>query len=160
MKHKVYLSLGSNDGDRKAIIASAIDAISDFAIVENIASLIETKAWGYNSEKLYINTAIKIITDLSPLDLLKEINRIEYNLGRKKRNNIDKNNQIYEDRTIDIDIIFYDNVIIDTELLNIPHPHFKERYFVLAPILEIDPDLIDPKSGLSIRRIYQNLENK
>ena len=160
MKHKVYLSLGSNEGDRKALIASAIEAIADFAIVERTASPIETKAWGYNSEKLYINTAIKIATDLSPLDLLKKINIIESNLGRKKRSNIDKNNQTYEDRTIDIDIIFYDDLIIDTELLKVPHPHFRYRYFVLAPIFEIDPDLIDPISGLSIRSIYQNLENK
>lgn len=158
MSHIVYLSLGSNKGDRSYFINKAIELISSFAIIDKIAPFIETKSWGYDSENLYINTAIRIITKLSALDLLKKINEIELSLGRNARNNIDKANQIYEDRTIDIDIIFYDDCIIDEENLKVPHPHFRTREFVLYPLLELDASLIDPLTKSSIKDIIEDLE--
>ena len=133
----VYLSLGSNIGDRVGYVQQAtslLGACENINIVST-SSFYETEPWGMESENWFVNAVIQITTTLEPEQLLAECQRIENQLGRKRT---DKNIE-YSDRTIDIDIIFYDNIIINTPTLTIPHKHFHRRVFMLIPMLEIGP---------------------
>lgn len=154
----VYLSLGSNFGDRVGYLqqaASQIGMIKDVNIVTS-SSFYETEPWRMNSENWFVNAVMQISTTLSPIDLLHECQRIETSLGRPK-NHFDNNK--YMDRTIDIDILFYDNLITCNDELTIPHPRLHKRAFVLVPMLEIAQDFIHPLFQKSISDLYDNLED-
>ena len=115
----VYLSLGSNLGDRVGYLQQAtslLSAVSDIKIVAT-SSFYESEPWQMNSENWFVNAIVQISTSLTPDELLKECQRIEAQLGRKR----DLNSKNYIDRTIDIDILFYDDKIINTPNLTIPH---------------------------------------
>ena len=130
--NRALISLGSNLGDKSANLKQAIDAIQDLiGDVEFISSFHESAPWGYDSENQFLNACITCHTHFSPLELLDQIKQIEQSMGRKKTVSG------YEDRCIDLDIVFYNNVEIETEQLTIPHPHFKSREFVMIPLLEI-----------------------
>ncbi len=153
----VYLSLGSNLGDRVGYIQQAtslLSANSDINIVAT-SSFYETEPWHMNTEKWFVNAVIQIMTTLPPEELLKECQRIETFLGREHIS--DKSR--YEDRVIDIDIIFYDNKMIKTEKLTIPHQFFHKRAFVLVPMLEIAEDFVHPVFNKTVEELYDDLEN-
>ncbi|MCQ2744279.1 MAG: 2-amino-4-hydroxy-6-hydroxymethyldihydropteridine diphosphokinase [bacterium] len=153
----VYLSLGSNLGDRVGYIQQAtslLSANSDINIVAT-SSFYETEPWHMNTEKWFVNAVIQIMTALPPEELLKECQRIETFLGREHIS--DKSR--YEDRVIDIDIIFYDNKMIKTEKLTIPHQFFHKRAFVLVPMLEIAEDFVHPVFNKTVEELYDDLEN-
>lgn len=131
--HLVFLSLGSNLGDKIANIDSAIQEISiEIGTIEAVSSPYFSKPLGFISENDFVNNVIRISTDKSPLELLQSIKSIETRLGRIK-----ESKENYSDRTIDIDIIFYDQLVINSEELVLPHPKWSEREFVFIPLNEI-----------------------
>jgi len=131
-----YLSLGSNIGDREETLHKAIEMIGEsVGKVTTVSSFLETEAVGFISANKFINCVVCVMTELEPLELLHKTQEIERALGRTKKS-VDG---IYSDRTIDIDILLYGNVTIDTPELKIPHPRMQEREFVMIPLREIKP---------------------
>lgn len=132
--HIAYLSLGSNLGDRHATMQSAILLLGKQAgTVDRVSSAIETEPWGFKSANKFLNMCVRIITTLSPEQLLATTKDIELQLGRTTKS---VNGQ-YHDRPIDIDILTYDDLHINTPSLTLPHPHMHERDFVMIPLREI-----------------------
>lgn len=132
--HIAYLSLGSNLGDRHATMQSAILLLGKQAgTVDRVSSAIETEPWGFESANKFLNMCIRIITTLSPEQILATTKDIELQLGRTTKS---VNGQ-YHDRPIDIDILTYDDLHINTPSLTLPHPHMHERDFVMIPLHEI-----------------------
>ena len=144
---KVYFSIGSNKGNRSGLINEAIDNI-DIIIGKVMlkSSIYDTKSWGFNSNNFY-NICILVESELTPDLILNKILTIEKDMGRLK-----KTDQ-YIDRCIDIDILFFDNMIVNSKSLEIPHPRIQLRKFVLTPMLELTPDLIHPILNKSIRQL-------
>lgn len=132
--HTVYLALGSNLGNRHETIARAIRKIGVLiGDVVRQSTLIETEPWGFGSENKFVNGCICVTTDLSPRELLQMTQLIERELGRTEKSS----EGVYHDRTIDIDILLYDDLTVDEPDLKIPHPLMKERDFVMVPLREI-----------------------
>ena len=131
---EVFLSLGSNLGDRRKNLESAISLIGSRAgDVTAVSSFIETKPVGFKSENRFVNCAVRIVTALDPFELLRITQQIERELGRTTKSV----GGVYSDRTIDIDILLYGNAVIDTPELKIPHPQMRKRDFVMRPLKEI-----------------------
>ena len=151
------LSLGTNLGERISNLRKAIDLInSTIGHVEKRSSVYETEPWGFDSEQWFLNTAITVRTDLHPLQLLKQTQQIERILGRVKKSGP---GQEYQARVIDIDIIFYDDSIIKTSELSIPHPLMQDRKFVLYPLMEIVPEMVHPLLNMSVRELFLNTQD-
>ena len=139
MMAKVYIILGGNLGDRMKNLELARNLIGDkIGPVVSCSSIYETEPWGFVSEKLFINQAVEIDTVLTPLEILQCIKMIEEELGRTR--GVER----YMERTIDIDILFYDYIVTETQELTIPHPEMAKRRFVLEPLAEIAPEMIHP----------------
>ena len=133
---KLYLSLGSNLGDRAENLRRAIALIDErVGTVQRVSSFIETEPWGFQSEHPFLNAACLVLTTLSPEECLEATQQIERELGRKKKSR----NGIYHDRPIDIDLLMYDDLKLSTPRLTLPHPRMQERDFVMIPLREILP---------------------
>ena len=129
-----YLSLGSNLGDRRQLLHTAINEIAErVGQVEAISSCIETEPVGFDSVHLFLNMAVRVRTELDPYELLKVLKQLECDLGRTRKSH----DGVHYDRTIDIDILLYDNWEVNSEELQIPHPRMWERDFVMRPLKEI-----------------------
>lgn len=138
--HQVYLGLGSNLGDREENIRKAISLIDErVGKVLRQSSLIETDPWGFESSNRFLNAVILCETTLTPRQVLKATQKIERELGRKKKliANGQQPRANYKDRPIDIDILLYDDLTVDEPDLKIPHPLMHERDFVMIPLNEI-----------------------
>ena len=135
MNHIVYLALGTNLGDRIANLCAALKALSPEVKVITESKVYETPPWGYENQPAFLNMAVKCETNLEPESLLKRLKQLEVQLGREQSFR-------WGPRLIDIDILFYDNIILKSESLTIPHPRLHERAFVLVPLAEISPDFI------------------
>ena len=145
----VYLGIGTNLGDKECNLNDAISLLSlQVGGVLCVSSFYRSKAWGFNSENEFLNAVVLVETAFSPFDLLLETQQVEKQLGRTA-----KTTTSYVDRLIDIDILLYDNCIIDQPTLKIPHPLIAERDFVLVPLAEIAPDLVHPVLGVKIREL-------
>ncbi len=157
----VYLSLGSNLGDRVGYLQQATSLLSAVPEIKIVAtsSFYESEPWQMNSENWFVNAVVQISTTLSPEELLKECKRIETQLGRGEREFSPDGKKIYKDRTIDIDILFYDDKIINTPDLTIPHKFFHKRAFLMVPMLEIAQDFIHPLFKKTVTELYDELEN-
>jgi len=143
---KVFLGLGSNLGDRARYLKEAISALASPLIkVEATSRIYETEPWGLMDQPLYWNQVIEVETSLEPLELLHVCQEIEHRLGRERKVH-------WGPRTIDIDLLIYDNTVIESKELILPHPYLEERAFVLAPLREIAPELVLP-SGRSITEV-------
>jgi 2-amino-4-hydroxy-6-hydroxymethyldihydropteridine diphosphokinase len=140
-----FLSLGSNLGDREALLKDALQRLVAAGVrVVRKSSIHETEPQDLREQPWFLNMAVEVETELLPLELLAAIRKIENEMGRQRI--IPKG-----PRTIDIDILFYGNLIIATRDLEIPHPRLTQRSFVLDPLSEIAPDLRHPVTGQSIR---------
>lgn len=150
--NEVYLSIGSNMGDTKSNLDYAINALkaSDDIIVEKVSNYIVTKPYGGVKQDDFLNGAVKIRTILNPYELLRFINRIELERGRTREIH-------WGPRTLDIDILMYENIIINDEELIIPHCDMCNRDFVLKPLNEIAPYAIHPIKKMYIKELLNNL---
>ncbi len=141
---QVYLGLGSNLGERQANLARALKLLSESVHIEQVSSLYETEPVGHTEQPLFLNAVCRAKTELGPLQLLSLIKGIEASLGRVP-------GFPNAPRSIDLDIILYGDLVMETPELTIPHPRFKERAFVLITILVIAPDLRQPVRGDRIK---------
>lgn len=153
MDHIVYLSLGTNLGNRPANLKQALSLLSPQMTIKARSKVYETAPWGYTEQDNFLNQAVRVTTYLDPEPLLKHIKRLEVAMGRKDEFR-------YGPRLIDIDILFYDDLVIETPLLALPHPHLHERGFVLLPMMDIAPDLVHPVMGKSIREMMETCDTQ
>lgn len=148
---KIYLGLGSNLGDREHNLKEAFARIEEhIGHVVKSSSVYETEPWGFNTSETFLNAVIEVGTELSPSGVLGAILMIETLLGRTR------GEKQYSSRVIDIDILLYNDLIVNEVSLKIPHPLLHERMFVLVPLCEIAPDIIHPifnKSVLLLSKI-------
>ena len=146
MDHIIYLALGSNMEDRLANLKQAITALPPQIVVKKKSRVYETPPWGYEDQPKFLNQVLMGKTYLEPEPLLRHLKRLEVALGRKAtfRNG---------PRLIDIDILFYDDLVLETPDLILPHPRLHERGFVLLPMMDIAPDLVHPVKKKSVREM-------
>lgn len=148
--HTVYLSLGTNLGERMDNLTRVVGLLTNsVGHITAISPVYESKSWGYDSQNDYLNCCVCVETTFSPTGLLAETNRIEELMGRKKTAD-------YTDRIIDIDILFYDDLIQNENHLIIPHPHIEKRDFVLFPLADIAPNLFHPTHFLTIKQLLDS----
>lgn len=153
-QYNVYLSLGSNMGNRFEYLQTAINLLfEEVGSVIKISSVYETPAMGFDGDP-FLNCAVWLQTDLIPNKILKLILEIEKRIGRNR-----KASKGYSSRPIDIDIVFIDNLIIATEKLSVPHPEMEKRRFVLQPLLDLNSELVHPISGTEISRLLMDTED-
>jgi 2-amino-4-hydroxy-6-hydroxymethyldihydropteridine diphosphokinase len=148
-----FLLLGGNEANTLELFEKAKQLLSKEGDVVQESKIYQSKAWGYESDKLFLNQAIKFISALLPEELLQKIHTTEHQLGRTRKNDG------YADRGIDIDILLYNNEMFKTELLEIPHPHLHKRAFALAPLNDLYPDYQHPKLKKVIRELYFMVED-
>lgn len=149
----VHLCLGSNLGNRENYFKKAMNEIENrIGPIVALSSLYETEAWGYDSDNKFLNGCIAVNTALSPKDTLSQLKDIETLQGRLKTAKND-----YSDRVIDIDIIFFDDLVLEIPGLTIPHPKMQQRLFVLNPLFEIAPDYIHPVLKKTVRTLLSEI---
>ena len=146
MSHIVYLALGTNLGDRSTNLRAAFKAMSPEIKVIVESKVYETPPWGYEDQPAFLNMAVKGETVLKPESLLKRLKQLEVQLGREQSFR-------WGPRLIDIDILFYDDLILESESLTIPHPRLHERAFVLVPLADIAPDFVHPVLKETIKEL-------
>jgi 2-amino-4-hydroxy-6-hydroxymethyldihydropteridine diphosphokinase len=148
--HIVFIGLGSNIGNKELNIEKAIEHIEKQANILLKSSIYSSEPWGFDSSYSFLNSVIKIETQLTPQLLFEFLKEIELKMGRVK-----KNKNEYEDRIIDLDILFFDDEIISNETLSIPHIQLVNRKFVLEPLNEISSDFIHPLLNKTIGVLLQ-----
>jgi len=155
----VYIALGSNMGDRFKNLQDAVDLIFErIGLVISISKVYNTPAIGFKDDQKtedFLNNCISILTEFSAQKTLEILKSIEVDLGRHK-----KTSPYYESRTIDLDILFFNNELINSKILNVPHPRLKDRRFVLQPLSDIAANYIHPKHLLSISELLENCEDR
>lgn len=148
----VYLGLGTNLGDKEANLRTAIYKLQErIGKQVSLSSFYETAPWGFESDHSFLNAAIGLETNLSPIEILHITQEIEKELGRTKKSV----NGSYSDRLIDIDILLYDTLVLQTPELTIPHPLMTERDFVMNPLIEIAGNVIHPTRQKTLSELYQ-----
>lgn len=143
---RIYFGLGSNLGDKYANLRHAVDELRNFATITAVSSVYSTEPWGDADQPAFLNICVAAVSSLSPHELLAHIKKVERELGRTPARH-------WGPRLIDIDILFYDDLILSDEILTIPHPYIADRSFVLAPLADIIPDFHHPQTGLSVQEM-------
>ncbi len=151
MSHTVYLSLGTNQGDRLANVRGAISRFHPKLTLVGLSPLYETEPWGYEDQPDFLNMVSKVTTNLPAADLIDFLKGIEADMGRRATFR-------YGPRIIDLDILFYDDLVLEGERVTIPHPRMEGRAFVLAPLADLAPDLIHPGTGRSVGAMLEGLD--
>ncbi|MCI7285836.1 MAG: 2-amino-4-hydroxy-6-hydroxymethyldihydropteridine diphosphokinase [Parabacteroides sp.] len=149
----VYLGLGTNIGNKRKNMVTAAALLAERAgDVLSLSSFYETEPWGFASENTFLNAALELETDCSPMELLRLTQQIEREMGRTQ-----KSDGSYHDRIIDIDILLYGNEVVHHEDLVVPHPLMQQRLFVMQPLAEIAPSLVHPVLQKSMYDLYMDL---
>jgi 2-amino-4-hydroxy-6-hydroxymethyldihydropteridine diphosphokinase len=150
----VYIGIGSNLGDRVKNCSRSIDLLEKNGIVvRQRSSLYETMPWGVRDQPLFLNMVIEAETELKPQELLELLKNVEIEVGREK-------SARWGPRAIDLDILLYDDIILNDETLTIPHPYLHKRDFVLIPLCEIAPELRHPVLQSTMGKLLQMVRNK
>lgn len=151
MSHTVYLALGSNLGDRLSNLEAALAALPPAVRLMVASSVYETPPWGYLDQPAFLNQVVKVKTDLPPGELLTCLKALEVELGRV-------DSVRYGPRVIDLDILFYDDLVLEIPGLTIPHPRLHERAFVLLPLADMAPELRHPVEGATVVELLQRID--
>ena len=151
--HTAYLALGSNMGDKKSYLEEAVEKMGQIkgVIVQQVSEFIETEPYGGVEQDSFFNGCMKVTTLLTPMELLKEMNRIEAEAGRERLIH-------WGPRTLDLDMIFYDDLITEDEILILPHPDMANRDFVLKPLAELCPYKCHPITKKRVCEMLSELE--
>jgi 2-amino-4-hydroxy-6-hydroxymethyldihydropteridine diphosphokinase len=151
MVHIIYLSLGSNLGDRLGNLHTAINSLPPTVSHIIQSAVYETQPWGYPDQPDFLNQCIKASTSLGPAELLAFLKDIEAKMGRQETFR-------FGPRIIDLDILFYNDLVLDTHTLTIPHPRIAERSFILFPLADIAPDLFHPVLHKTIQQLKAGMD--
>ena len=147
-RHQLILCVGGNLGNKAQIFSETSDLIENqIGHVMKASPVYETPPWGFETKNRFWNQVLVVETNLEPMEVLQKIRAFEKHFGRKRKDGT------YLSRKMDIDILFYDNEIIQTEKLTIPHPLMEKRRFVLVPLCDILPDLVHPENGKLLREM-------
>lgn len=154
MNHRTYVSMGSNLGDRLAYLEAALAKLDQHVAchVTQVSPIYQTPAWGKVDQADFLNLVCQVETDLTAQDFLTVCQEIEQDLGRVRKEH-------WGERTIDLDIIFWDQEIIDEERLQVPHPYVQERAFVLVPMADLDATYVHPTLGQTVSDLLEKLED-
>lgn len=154
-KHIVYLCIGGNLGEREANLEETLEFIEfNFGDVEEVSSVYETEAWEMENEPPFLNQVIRISTELTPEEVMQEIAELEEFYGRERSAGT------YLSREMDVDMLFYDDLVMNTGKIIIPHPRLHLRRFVLVPLNEIAPDLVHPQLGKPASALLKDCEDQ
>ena len=146
-----YVALGSNLGDRLTTLLEAVRRLRKLGRVEVVSAVYETDPVGFDDQPPYLNAVAQLRTDFQPQRLLARLLEVEADLGRVRT-------FPNAPRTLDLDLLVYDDLVLDAPDLTLPHPRLHERAFVLVPLYEIAPELVHPRSGMSITDLLASLE--
>jgi len=155
---EAYIGMGSNLGDGISILSRAWQSLGENAEIKCLvlSSPFKTAPVDMSSHHWFTNAVGRVATHLAPAELLQEMLRLEASFGRKR----DAKSFGYQDRALDLDLLYYDDLLMDTPDLTVPHPRIKDRLFVLAPLLELAPDHKDPLSGGTVRGMEEELKKR
>ena len=150
----VYFGLGTNLGDKEQNLRLAVQHIEErIGKVVSLSAFYATAPWGFASDNAFLNAVICVETSLPPLEILSITQSVEQEMGRTHKSV----NGVYSDRVIDIDLLLYGDLVLDTPVLRLPHPLLQERRFVWEPLAEIAPDVMHPVLGKTLGNIYRDL---
>jgi 2-amino-4-hydroxy-6-hydroxymethyldihydropteridine diphosphokinase len=153
MSQTVFIALGSNLGNRLDNLRLARLKLADFIEIEAASRVFETPPWGYAQQPAFLNQVIHGKTELSPQNVLAALKHIELDLGRQKTFR-------YGPRLIDLDLLFYNDWVLESKKLTLPHPHLHERAFVLVPLLDIASNWVHPVLGKTIRELAEDIDQQ
>lgn len=151
----IFIGLGSNEGDSFQILSDAyLDLKKNVGYLIAISSIYETEPWGFASKNTFLNAVLKFETNHTPEEIMNILQYLETKAGRKKNNS-----ENYADRTLDLDLLYYDDLIFEKEELTVPHPRISERLFVLNPMVEIDAEWIDVRHKKSVKQLLNETKD-